>query len=294
MVKPIYEVTKTYPKKGPLSQYRFESASAFNCFRCGETKTSKLISIYRDDWSLKLCNGCYGRLISLYEIQNSSDPNEKKFLELDQIIKNIWSQFNQKISEIEFLISKSNPKFEKSTIKFLATAEFLEKNMPEGEYLEWSPAIICLCKAVESELIHKFINPMRELGSKEKINADELDKRTQKFEKYIFALNDTPPEIGSIAFFTKLISSSESYKKQSKALKIFKVYCQMRPFSDWLYSTDGAPIELNKLVEDFRNKAAHLSNFNKKDYEICLNLTNSQNGVLHKIYKSCSFNPKDR
>ena len=82
-----------------------------------------------------------------------------------------------------------------------------------------------------------------------------------------------------------------SYKKQSKALKIFKVYCQIRPFSDWLYSSDGAPIELNKLVEDFRNKAAHLSTFDKKDYEICLNLTNSQNGILHKIFKSCSFKP---
>jgi hypothetical protein len=43
--------------------------TAFRCFRCGDIKKSKLITIYSGDWSRKLCNGCYGRLLSLYEIK---------------------------------------------------------------------------------------------------------------------------------------------------------------------------------------------------------------------------------
>ena len=62
-------LTKTYPKRGPLQQFRFAEGTAFKCFRCGDTKKSKLITVYSGDWSRKLCNGCYGRLLSLYEIK---------------------------------------------------------------------------------------------------------------------------------------------------------------------------------------------------------------------------------
>jgi len=30
---------------------------------------SKLITVYRGDWSKRLCNSCYGRLLSIYEIK---------------------------------------------------------------------------------------------------------------------------------------------------------------------------------------------------------------------------------
>ena len=66
-MRPTEKIIKTYPQKGPLSQYRFEKSVPFNCFRCKTLKTSKLISIFSDDWEIKLCNGCYGLLLSLYE-----------------------------------------------------------------------------------------------------------------------------------------------------------------------------------------------------------------------------------
>ena len=66
-MRPTEKIIKTYPQKGPLSQYRFEKSVPFNCFRCKTLKTSKLIAIFSDDWEIKLCNGCYGLLLSLYE-----------------------------------------------------------------------------------------------------------------------------------------------------------------------------------------------------------------------------------
>jgi transcription elongation factor Elf1 len=69
MTKPLEKITKEYPKRGPLSQFRFEKSISFNCFRCGQSKTSKLLTIYNSDWGKRLCNGCYGRLLSIYDIK---------------------------------------------------------------------------------------------------------------------------------------------------------------------------------------------------------------------------------
>ena len=68
------EIIKSYPTRGPLQQYRFATATAFNCFRCGTSKRAKLITIYADDWSRRLCNGCYGNLLSVYKIK--AGPNQ--------------------------------------------------------------------------------------------------------------------------------------------------------------------------------------------------------------------------
>lgn len=46
MPKPLGNITKKYPKRGPLSQFRFEKSISFSCFRCGQIKTAKLITIY--------------------------------------------------------------------------------------------------------------------------------------------------------------------------------------------------------------------------------------------------------
>lgn len=62
-------VTKTYPQRGPLQQFRFAESTAFRCFRCSNAKKSKLITVYAGDWSRRLCNGCYGCLLSIYDIK---------------------------------------------------------------------------------------------------------------------------------------------------------------------------------------------------------------------------------
>ena len=66
MLKPSEKITKTYPSKGQLRQYRFEKTVSFLCFRCGQTKTAKLIAIFNNDWTKRLCNGCYGLLLSQF------------------------------------------------------------------------------------------------------------------------------------------------------------------------------------------------------------------------------------
>ena len=69
-------VTKTYPKRGPLQQFRFIEATAFRCFRCSSAKKSKLITVYSGDWSRKLCNGCFrSTRQNLERERKTSEPN---------------------------------------------------------------------------------------------------------------------------------------------------------------------------------------------------------------------------
>ena len=67
--KPLELITKEYPQLGPLQQFRFDKSVSFSGFRCGQNKISKLITIYNNDWNKRLCNGCYGRLLSIYNIK---------------------------------------------------------------------------------------------------------------------------------------------------------------------------------------------------------------------------------
>lgn len=66
MSKPSEKITKKYPKCGPFSQFRFEKQISFECFKCVQSKTSKLLAIYNTDLNQKLCNACYGELLSKY------------------------------------------------------------------------------------------------------------------------------------------------------------------------------------------------------------------------------------
>jgi hypothetical protein len=40
------------------------------------TQKFKLITVYRRDWSRRLCNGCYGLLLSLYDLKAGTEPDD--------------------------------------------------------------------------------------------------------------------------------------------------------------------------------------------------------------------------
>jgi hypothetical protein len=92
-------VMKTYPERGPLQQFRFAEGTAFKCFRCGDTKKSKLITVYLRDWSRKLCNGCYGRLLSLYEIKAGTAAEDQRAEELCDVLLSLVTIDQQRKAE---------------------------------------------------------------------------------------------------------------------------------------------------------------------------------------------------
>src|SRR6266446_10935663 len=94
-IKPVpFEIEKVYPQRGPMQQYRLAQSAAFNCFRCGQSKKSKLITVYGDDWSRRLCNGCYGRLLSIYEIKAGTAPDDERADALASVVLRHVSKFD--------------------------------------------------------------------------------------------------------------------------------------------------------------------------------------------------------
>ncbi len=76
------EIVKTYPVRGPMQQHRLAASTAFHCFRCGASKKSKLVTVFGGEWSKILCNGCYGRLLSIYEIKAGTKEDDQRAEEL--------------------------------------------------------------------------------------------------------------------------------------------------------------------------------------------------------------------
>lgn len=64
MPKPEGNITKEYPAKGNLKQFRFEAATPFYCCKCNTVKKAKLIALINDDWEQLICNASYGNINS--------------------------------------------------------------------------------------------------------------------------------------------------------------------------------------------------------------------------------------
>ena len=76
MIKDI-NIIKNYPPKGPFKQYRLQDLHSFTCHRCNSQKKSKMITNYKDNWSMIFCNGCVGLLVK----KNSNLMNRQSLQE---------------------------------------------------------------------------------------------------------------------------------------------------------------------------------------------------------------------
>jgi hypothetical protein len=170
-------VTKTYSQRGPLQQFRFADSTAFRCFRCGDTKRSKLITVYAGIWSKRLCNGCYGRLLSLYEIKAGTSADDQRADELAAALLSVVALDDQRQAERLFRASeKRADSLFSEALRFIATAEHVASQLNADPQLEWSPAVIGLCKTVEAVVVSRILLPLAEEAGRQDLSVDKSDK----------------------------------------------------------------------------------------------------------------------
>ena len=277
-------LTKTYFPQGPLQQFRFVDSTSFRCFRCGETKKSRSTNVYSGDWSKRLCNGCYGRLLSLYEIKAGTAAEDQKAEDLVAALLSAVAADDQCQAELGLKASeKRAEQLSPESVRFIATAEHVAAELQEDPHLEWSPAVIGLCKAVESEVVVRILRPLAASASREDLTADESDKDLGRVATFCADQARKPPELGVFGRFLQTAIHSQERPETSALLGCFLKLVAEWTGSHWLLDPKGLHFKLDDLITHFRNRAAHIDELEMDDYVSCRDLVIGSEGRLWKL-----------
>lgn len=285
MRKPLpSEIIKTYQQRGPMRQFRISELTAFHCFRCGQSKKSKLVVTYDDDWNRLLCNGCYGRLLSIYEIKAGTQPDDEKATALAEVLLSLLNKDQvQEAERLYQLAEKRATLLSSAALKFIATAEHISRVLESVPDLDWSAATIGLCKAVETEIVERILIPLSALLKGTNVETDVKDKDLGRVARFFADPNAKPPEMGTFAHFLQTSINSEARRTSSPSVGQLHKLMNLWPNSDWISNTGGLYNALVRLTRDFRNPAAHLNTLTRQDYEKCREFVLGADGILWKL-----------
>lgn len=288
MAEPVPStVTKAYPRRGPLQQFRFAASTAFHCFRCGEAKKAKLMSVYDGDWSKRLCNGCYGYLLSIFEIKSSSAPDEERSEMLANVLLAAVAADEKR--RIEELFKASDHRASllcAEGLRFLATAEHIAEQLDAVPQLEWSPAVIGLCKAAEAEVVHRLLRPLSSSVAGLDLSVDKADKDLGRVATFCADATKKTPELGVFAHFLQTVIHSEQRRASSVLIGGFLKLSSSWTGSHWLLEETGLHKALTDLTAKYRNRAAHIDELGRGDYFACRDHVIGPEGLLWKLVVS--------
>ncbi len=289
MTRPIQKITKEYPPRGPLQQFRVESASAFHCFRCGCTKTSKLMCVYSGNWDRLLCNGCYGRLLSIYEVKAGTLPDEDRVQTLASILLSLATEEDAAEQERRLKIAESRSEhLAPQSLRFLATSAYVAGTLESADGLDWSAAVIGICKAFESEIVVRLMVPLREASRGTDLASDLADRDLSRIAKFCGVAAGSPPELGTVRYFLSVAAGSKQRIESSPLLRTLKGVFARWPRSGWLVDRTGGLEGIEKLTTCFRNRAAHIDALTKQDFEQCYALAAGPKGLLWELVLATS------
>ena len=239
------------------------------------------------DWSRKLCNGCYGRLLSLYEIKAGTAADDLRAEQLADALLSIVTVDQQRQAELLFRASDNRAEgLSPESLRFIATAEHVAAQLELNAHLEWSPAVIGLCKAVETEIVNRILRPLATLADAEDLTDDKSDKDFGRVAEFCADPGRKPPELGSFAHFLKTIVHSRQRRQTSKLINCFSRLSAAWTGSTWLLLPDGLHAALKHLTETYRNRAAHIDELARSDYVGCWKITIESSGVVWKLITS--------
>ena len=76
------------------------------------------------DWSRRLCNGCYGRLLSFYEIKAGAKADDERAKELaDALLLAVSLEDRRQAERVYRIAEKRAERLSPEAVTFIATAE---------------------------------------------------------------------------------------------------------------------------------------------------------------------------
>jgi hypothetical protein len=278
-------VIKAYAPRGPLQQYRLATATLFTCFRCGQDKKAKLQSIYGGDWLRTLCNGCYGFLLSIYEVQAGTDPDDRKADQLARkLIETVSVADARDALRLATYAHDPESYLSEPSRRFLGSSECAAQALGGEDTLEWSPAIIGLCKTVEHELIERFLQPLQLRCSSLDLSDDLADRDLGALARWSAARGKSP-ELGTLRHTLVTVATSERRADTSALIKAVLEQAAHWPRGGWLLDPRGLCALLADLTT-YRNGAAHTALMGAADYAACRALVVGEDGLVWRLIDS--------
>jgi hypothetical protein len=276
-------LSKVYASRGPIQQFRFADASSFVCFRCEQAKKSKLIAVYNEDWSKCLCNGCYRHLLSIYKVRAGTQTDDARAESLGITLLAAVSADTKREAQRIFQASEQRARFLSPEAScFVSTAEHVARQLWAEPHLEWSPAVIGLCKAVESEIVSRILQPLADRATSQDLGADKRDNDLRRVAGFV-ANATHEPTLGEFHHFLEVAIHSQRDRQTSKLLAAFFALCRDWVESHWILQTAGLSNALSELTKKFRNRAAHIDELSQRDYAACQSLVIGPDGMLWRI-----------
>ena len=281
------KIAKTYPARGPMQQFRLAEISSFRCFRCGDTKRSKLITTYNEDWSRRLCNGCYGRLTSLFDIKAGTQPDDERCDALaDALLSAVNLEAKRQAERLYRAADERTARLTPQAVRFIATAEYVGAQLQSEPQLEWSPAVIGLCKAVELEVVNRILVPLAKKSNSADLWADSRDKDLARVAEFCRDPTRPSPELGAFAYFLQTAIHSKRRRDTSVLIQAFLELARDWVGSSWILDPSSFLRSLETLTKKFRNRAAHIDELGKTDYLECRDLTIGRAGIMWELLES--------
>jgi hypothetical protein len=282
------DVLKVYAPRGPLQQYRLAKSISFQCIRCGRVKTSKLVSVYGKDPNRRLCNGCYGQLLALYEIKIGILPEDERASTLGTLLLAFASETD---SQDAVRRARLRAGFERDldprTVRFIGTSKSVAEHLSNLD-LDWSAAIICLCKAFEYELVARLIEPLRLHlhGREDELARDSQDPELARLVSYLGQRERSrSPEMGWIATFLVTTAMSQRRAVSSWLIQTFREMLIRMPGHLWLTSGE-ASAAIAHVTRTYRNPAAHTQALNRDDFLACWEAILGESGAMWMLVDS--------
>jgi hypothetical protein len=278
------QIEKEFAPRCGMRLIRLVEPRIFTCSRCTEAKKSKLFARPDVAPDRHLCNGCYGYLLSVFDIKKGSQSEDEKSSLLAAALLQAFSKAQKQESERLFRIAEKRAGYlDSKSVLFLSTANLVEDALAQKHELDWSPAVIGYCKAVENEIVKRLIDPLAGLVKGLLSRADLDDKDFGRVAKYCNSPSNKPPELGVFAHFLQTFASSTSRRATSGFLRAFDALAHNFPRRDWLVDRGGLSASLTKLCFEYRNRAAHVESLSSSDYLACREFVCGADGLIWKI-----------
>ncbi|MBK8683918.1 MAG: N-6 DNA methylase [Bacteroidetes bacterium] len=161
--------------------------------------------------------------------------------------------------------------------KFLPIAEFIFDELSKLEDADYAPFVVQYCRTLENEILKKLFEAYHSKGLIS-ISRDELvkdDLKNQKTEKFALMVkrNKVTYTLGDMNFIMALLKQGGNTLNKSPLLQHFRVFT-ISYFDEKIVEAEFLK-DLDKLTNEFRNKAAH-------PYSISVSLAKECQALLRK------------